>query len=76
MMSRYDRSQYFEALVGLRNAYAERTDDDRSSALMIHDAATYAEAVMQALEAEESAAELEAIAAATTESMLSADPRD
>jgi hypothetical protein len=52
-MSRYERNQYFESLIGLRNAYAARTDDDRSSALMIRDAAIYAEAVMQALEAED-----------------------
>jgi hypothetical protein len=75
-MSRYERSQYFEALVGLRNAYAERTDDDRNSALMIHEAATFAEAVMQTLNAEEDAADVEAAPALETETMPSGDPRD
>lgn len=66
-MSRYERGQYFEALCGLRTAYAGRSDDDRRSSLLINDAIVYAEAVMRALDDEESAADLAADAAIPTE---------
>lgn len=66
-MSRYERGQYFEALCGLRDAYAGRSDDDRRSSLLINDAIVYAEAVMRALDDSESAADLAADAAIPTE---------
>ncbi len=66
-MSRYERGQYFEALCGLRDAYAGRSDDDRRSSLLINDAIAYAEAVMRALDDSESAADLAADAAIPTE---------
>ena len=66
-MSRYERGQYFEALLGLRDAYAARSDDDRRSSLLINDAVTYAEAVMRALDEKESAADIAADAGIPTE---------
>jgi hypothetical protein len=57
-MSRYERGQYFEALVGLRAAYAARPDDDRRSTILIDDAILYAEAVMKALEEEDAITDL------------------
>jgi hypothetical protein len=59
-MNRFERGQFFEALCGLRNAYAERSDDDRRSSLLINDAVIYAEAVMRALDDNTSAADLAA----------------
>jgi hypothetical protein len=59
-MSRYERGQYFEALCGLRTAYAGRSDDDRRSSLLIDDAIIYAEAVMRAFDDNETAANLAA----------------
>jgi hypothetical protein len=79
-MSRYERSQHFEALVRLRIAYAAGTDFDRRSILSIEDAITYGEAVMAALSAEDAFVHLEAEAAdanATGEELhTSLDPRD
>jgi hypothetical protein len=75
-MSRYDRGQYFEALCGLRDAYSLRSDDDRRSALLIDDAVTYAEAVMNALNAEDTMADLAADAGITTLTIHAPDPRD
>jgi hypothetical protein len=71
-MSRYERGQYFEALVGLRAAYAARPDDDRRSSLLIDDAILYAEAVLKALEEEDAIADLAADAGMESVS----DPRD
>jgi hypothetical protein len=51
-MSRYERRQYFEALCTMREGYANRSDDDRRSALSVDDAIIYADAVMTALEAD------------------------
>jgi hypothetical protein len=75
-MSRYDRTQYFEALCQLRAAYAARSDFDRRPVLSIDDAIAYAEAVMFAVSAE--AEEMEAFdeAAAQQESTALGDPRD
>jgi hypothetical protein len=75
-MSRYERDQFFEALWAMRAGYATRPDDDRGSSLSIGDAILYAEAVMQALDAEESAADVEADAPFATESTASGDSRD
>ena len=52
-MSRYQRTQFFEALCSLQATYAERSDFDRRSVLSIDDAIAYAEAVMIATSAEE-----------------------
>ena len=52
-MTRYERDQYFEALWAVRDAYATRSDEDRASHLSISDAVLYAEAVMQALDADD-----------------------
>jgi hypothetical protein len=72
-MSRYERRMYFEALCQMREGYANRSDDDRRSALSVDDAIIYADAVMTALEAEtELVAEDETVA---TESST-ADTRD
>ncbi len=75
-MSRYERGRYFEALCGLRDAYAERSDDDRRSSLLINDAITYAEAVMRALDDDETAAMLAEEAAIAAQSLPAGDPRD
>jgi hypothetical protein len=72
-MSRYDRDQFFEALCRMREAYAIRADDDRRSSILIGDAVIYAEAVMQALDAEDSAAGVTSEADAATESMPSSE---
>ena len=75
-MSRYERGRFFEALCGLRDAYAGRSDDDRRSSLLINDAVTYAEAVMRALDDKETAADLAADADIPAETMPAGDPRD
>ena len=76
-MSRYERSQFFETLYALRERYAVRSDDDRSSALSIADTIRYAEAVMAAAEAEAEAEEtLVAEGAETSQPGASSDPRD
>ena len=75
-MSRYERGQYFEALCGLRDAYTGRSEDDRRSALLIEDAVIYAEAVMNALAAEDTTAERAAAAGITTLVIPVSDPRD
>jgi hypothetical protein len=75
-MSRYERGRFFETLVGLRDAYAGRTDDDRRSTLLINDAILYAEAVMRALDEEDAMADLAADAGIPTESITQGDPRD
>jgi hypothetical protein len=51
-MSRYERSQYLETLCSLRASYLSAPADDRRGSLSIEDAIIYAEAVMDALEAE------------------------
>jgi hypothetical protein len=75
-MSRYERSQYFEAICRLQAAYLNRSDDDRRSDLSIDDAMAYAEAVMAAFAAEADGEaildEIEAEAASSS----SGDPRD
>ena len=79
-MSRYERSQHFEALVRLRIAYAAGTDFDRRSILSIEDAIAYGEAVMAALSAEDALVQLESEAAEASatgaELRTSIDPRD
>jgi hypothetical protein len=56
-MDRYERGQFFETLLRLRSAYANRTDDDRRPVLSSDDAIIYAHAVMTALESEDVEAE-------------------
>jgi hypothetical protein len=64
-MGRYERRQFFESLVEMRDRYADRSADDRPGKPMsIQDAMIYAEAVMLALQAETEAAALAAIAPA------------
>ncbi len=75
-MSKYERSQHFEALVRLRLAHAQASDDDRRSVLSIDDAITYAEAVMSALAAEDALAEMEAETNAVEQASSATDPRD
>lgn len=75
-MSRYERDQFFEALWAMRAGYATRPDDDRGLSLSMADAIRYAEAVMQALDAEEAAADVEAGAAPAPETTLSGDIRN
>lgn len=75
-MSRYERSQFFEALCGLRGAYTARSDDDRRSSLLVNDAITYAEAVMLALDEKETAVDLVEDAGMATEPIPSADPTE
>jgi hypothetical protein len=76
-MSRYERDQYFEALYALRGAYTRLGDDDRRSSLLVDDAVLYAEAVMQALAAEDAAADAQADAdGIPSESIPTGDPRD
>jgi hypothetical protein len=72
-MSRYERDQYFEALYALRRSYASLGDNDRRSALLVDDAVVYAEAVMQALAAEDTAEDAEAPADEATETMPSSE---
>ena len=52
-MSRYERGQFFEALCTMREGYANRSDDDRRSALSIGDAILYADSVMTALQTDD-----------------------
>jgi hypothetical protein len=55
-MGRYERRQFFESLVEMRDWYADRPDDDLPGApLLIGDAMIHAAAVMGALEAEAAA---------------------
>jgi hypothetical protein len=75
-MSRYERDQYFEALYAMRSSYASLGDDDRRSSLLVDDAVLYAEAVMQALAAEDAADDAEAPADEATETMPSSESRD
>ena len=74
-MSRYERRQFFEALCTMREGYANRSDDDRRSALSVDDAIIYAEAVLTALEADNNLL-VEDEAAIATESTTAADTRD
>jgi hypothetical protein len=74
LMSRYERTQYFEALVALRLMYAARTDYDRISVISIEDAIAYSEAVMTALEIEDDAAVLDEVEIERSTAM--GDPRD
>ncbi len=75
-MSRFERGQFFEALCGLRDAYAGRSDEDCRSSLLINDAITYAEAVMLALDAEKTSADLVAEGGISTLTIPAGDPRD
>jgi hypothetical protein len=60
-MGRYERRQFFESLVDMRDRYADRSEDDRpSTPMLIDDAMIYAEGVMLALQAESEAAALAA----------------
>jgi hypothetical protein len=62
-MGRYERGQFFESLVDMRDRYTDRTEDDRpSTPMLIDDAMIYAQAVMLALQAEDEAAALAAMA--------------
>jgi len=64
-MGRYERRQFFESLVDMRDRYTDRSEDDRpSTPMLIDDAMIYAEAVMLALQAESEAATLAAMAPA------------
>lgn len=51
-MSRYERSQFFDAIYRLREGYATASADDRRVTMSVDDAILYAEAVMGALEIE------------------------
>jgi hypothetical protein len=62
-MGRYERGQFFESLVDMRDRYTDRTEDDRpSTPMLIDDAMIYAQAVMLAIQAESEAAALAAMA--------------
>jgi hypothetical protein len=76
-MSRYERSQYFEALYSLKVGYDEASPMDRRSEISVEDAIAYAEAVMAAVAAdeEEAALALENSTVAQASTTLS-DPRD
>jgi hypothetical protein len=64
-MGRYERGQFFESLVDMRDRYTIRSEDDRpSTPMLIDDAIIYAEAVMLAFQAENEAAALAAMAPA------------
>ena len=73
-MSRYERAQFFESLLELREAYAVRSDFDRRSVISIEDAIAYSEAVMTALEIEDDAAVLDEVEIERSTAM--GDPRD
>ena len=73
-MSRYERTQYFEALVALRLTFEARSDYDRLSVISIEDAIAYSEAVMTALEIEDDAAVLDEVEIERSTAM--GDPRD
>ena len=74
-MSRYERTQYFEALCRLRATHEAAGDDDRRSILSVDDAIAYAEAVMVAYDvADEEARISEELAA--QESATVSDSRD
>ena len=75
-MDRYERGQFFETLLGLRNAYANRTDDDRRPVLSSSDAIIYADAVMTALEAEDVVADAATPEPTPEESTTLGDARD
>jgi hypothetical protein len=76
-MSRYERSQYFEALYRLKGDYDQASPMDRRSDISIDDAIAYAEAVMAAIAAdeEETAMALEDSTAPQEPTAVS-DPRD
>jgi hypothetical protein len=75
-MTRYERMQFFEALCGLRETYATRSDADRRPELSIEDAIAYAEAVMFAIEVEVDEARAFDELTAQPESTMMGDPRD
>jgi len=79
-MSRYERTQYFEALVALRLTYEARSDYDRLSVISIEDAIAYSEAVMAALDIEAEDAlvldELETLRILAQRTTAMGDPRD
>jgi hypothetical protein len=79
-MSRYERAQFFEALLELREAYAVRSDFDRRSVISIEDAIAYSEAVMAALDIEAEDAlvldELETLRILAQRTTAMGDPRD
>jgi len=61
-MGRYERRQFFESLVDMRDRYIDRSEDDRpGTPMLIDDAMIYAEGVMLALRAESEAAKLAAL---------------
>jgi hypothetical protein len=75
-MSRYDRAQYFEALVCMRAAYSAASDFDRRPVISMDDAIGYAEAVMFAVSAEAEEALVLDELKARQQPMAFGDPRD
>jgi hypothetical protein len=75
-MSRYERSQYFEALFRLKGANDDASAMDRRSEISIDDTIAYAEAVMAAFAAEEEEAVASDAQASPQESAALGDPRD
>jgi hypothetical protein len=64
-MGRYERGQFFESLLDMRDRYTARSEDDRpSTPMLIDDAMIYAQEVMFALQAESEIAALAAMAPA------------
>jgi hypothetical protein len=49
-MSRYERRVYFDRLCSLRDAYQERSADDRTSAISADDVIRWAEELLDAAE--------------------------
>ena len=75
-MSRYERSQYFEALFRLKGANDDASAIDRRSEISVDDAIAYAEAVMAAFAAAEEEAIPTDAHASPQESAALGDPRD
>ena len=75
-MTRYERTQLFEALCHLRATYAARPEIDRRSELSIEDAIAYAEAVMFAVEAEDEEVRAFDELEAQQQTTALGDPRD
>ena len=75
-MSRYERSQYFEALYRLKSGYDAASPMDRRSEISIDDAIAYAEAVMAAIAAEEEEAQMLAESMVPQETSAVTDQRD
>jgi hypothetical protein len=74
-MSRYERTQYFEAIYQLRSGYDAATAIDRRPEISIDDVIAYAEAVMAAIAAEEEAQGQDE-SPVPQESTALTDPRD